>query len=80
MIKFFLVFMAVAFVDFLWGKYIIHVASGNASAAAIYGALTYLIGSLITLAYISDHRMIIPTTLGALVGTYLSVKFFNKKD
>ena len=80
MIKFILVFITVCFSDFIWSKYIIHVSKGNAISASLYGASTYLIGSLITLTYIHDYKMIIPATLGALLGTYLSVRFFNKKD
>jgi hypothetical protein len=76
--KFIFVFLLVTFVDFIWAKYIAHIAKSHAIKASLYSGLLTLISSLVTIAYVGDHRMIIPAALGALVGTYLAVKLDKK--
>lgn len=73
------IFVLVALVNFLWAKYINHIAKENPIKAASYGTAISLVGNLVTIVYISDHRMVIPAALATFVGTYFSVKFGNKK-
>jgi len=75
MLKYFFVFGLVAVVDFIWASYIGHVAKGNAVLSSLFGAAICLLGSVVTIYYVNDHSMIDPGVFGALVGTYLSVKF-----
>jgi hypothetical protein len=74
MLKFFLMFALVSVVDFMWANYIAHIAKGNAVLSSLFGAAIYLLGSVVTINYVNDHWMLVPAVLGALVGTYLSVK------
>ena len=78
MLKFIFVFLLVTVVDFIWARYIANIAKNNAVKASCYAAVLTLIGSVVTITYVEDHRMIIPSALGALVGTYLAIKL-NKK-
>ena len=74
MIKFFFVFLLVGLVNFLWARYITHIADARAAKAALYGTTISLLGNLVTIIYISDHRVIIPAAFGTFIGTYLSVR------
>jgi hypothetical protein len=65
-------------VDFVWAKYIAHTSKSNAMKASFYSALLTIIGAVVTMTYVDDHRMIIPAALGALVGTYLAIKLDKK--
>ena len=76
--KFLLVFLLVTIVDFIWARYIAHTAKNNAIKASCYAAILTLMGSVVTIAYVDNHYMIIPAALGALVGTYLSIKLSKK--
>lgn len=73
-VKFVVVFLLVAFLDFLWAQYIRATASAHALKSASYGTAIYLLGCFVTITYIQDHMMIAPAALGSFVGTYLSAK------
>ncbi len=77
-LKFVGIFLLVAFSDFLWARYIKHTAESNALKSAVYASAIYLLGSVIVIAYIGDHSMVLPAVLGAFVGTYLSAKLEKK--
>jgi uncharacterized membrane protein YfcA len=80
MLRFLFVFALVTVVDFMWALYIKHTAISNPLTASVYSSIITLIGGVVTLAYISDPKMLIPAVLGAFVGTYLSIKFGHKKE
>jgi hypothetical protein len=67
------VFFAVAFADWLWTRYIVTAAAGQALPAASYSAAIVVVGAFVTLSYVKDRRYLIPATIGAFVGTWLSV-------
>lgn len=79
-LKAILIFFVVALADFLWAAYIRHIAEGNPLKSAIYAAFISAVGSIATIVYVSDHRMIVPMILGAFVGTYFSVYLRSKKE
>ena len=64
--------------DFICAKYIAHTSKNNAIKASCYAALLTVIGGMVTIAYVEDHRMMIPAALGALVGTYIAIKLDKK--
>lgn len=76
--KFFVVFLLVAFVDFLWAQYVIHTANIKPLKSSLYATGIYVLSSLITIAYVDDHNMVLPAGLGAFFGTYLSVRLKKK--
>jgi hypothetical protein len=69
-----LVFCLACAVDFLWASYIRHTAAGSAMKSAVYAMAIVVAGSLTTLFYVRDPRLIIPAALGAFLGTYLCVR------
>lgn len=79
-IKYVGVFALVAFLDFMWAQYIKHTAAADALKSASYSMSIYLLGCVVTIAYVEDHKMMVPCALGAFVGTYLSAKLSKKED
>jgi membrane protein DedA with SNARE-associated domain len=73
------VFAVAGMVDAVWTQYIQTAAQGKPLAAAVWSALTILCGSFVTVEYIANKWMIIPAVLGGFIGTYLMMKFNNKK-
>lgn len=73
------VFFISAAVDAVWAKYIATAASGRAFAAAIWSSLIVGCGSFVTIEYVQNKWMIVPAVIGGFVGTYLMMKFSNKK-
>jgi hypothetical protein len=78
-IKYVGVFLLVAFLDFMWAQYIKHTAVADALKSASYSMAIYLLGCLVTIAYVEDHKMMVPCALGAFAGTYLSAVFSKRK-
>lgn len=71
---FIMVFAAMTLLDFLWGHYTAHVASGKAIPAALFASGIIVATGFVTAAYISNNAMIVPAALGAFFGTWFSVK------
>ena len=69
-----LVFLAVALADVLWTRYILCASERRAVAAAVYSAGIVLVGGMTTLAYVDDPRYLVPAALGAIVGTWVTVR------
>lgn len=71
--KYLLVFLAVAFVDIVWTKYIAEVSAKRALRAASWSALIIAMGAFTTLQYVHDNTMLVPAIAGAFVGTFWAV-------
>ena len=71
--KYLLVFLVVTLLDYGWGAYIKAVSQKRPYQAAVWSAGIYLIGMANTLLAVEDHWMLIPGTLGTLLGTFLAV-------
>jgi hypothetical protein len=74
MITAILVFFSVALADYFWTRYIQCVDEQQASKSGLYAALIILVGAFATRSYVNDIWLIIPASLGAYVGTYLTVR------
>lgn len=70
----FAAFLGMFVLDFFWAAYIGATAKGHAVAASLFSAVIVFLGASVTLAYITDHRAILPACLGAFAGTYVAVK------
>jgi len=79
-LKLLMVFILTVIADWLWAMYIIHTSDKKALKASIMAVLVWGIGSIITISYIDDKRLLIAGLFGAFVGTYLSIWYSNHKD
>jgi hypothetical protein len=73
-IKWPVVFVLAAVLDYLWAKYIQFTSDGKRLAAASFSALIAMWGGLLSIGYIQDNWLLAPMVVGYFVGTYLSVK------
>lgn len=66
---------AVALADGLWALWMGAVAAGHPVAAGLYSVGLICCGAFVTVAYVQDRWQLIPASVGAFVGTYLSVRY-----
>lgn len=74
-----LVFMGAALGDVLWTFYIRRTGEGKAFSAALFSMFIVLLGAFITLKYVENAWYLIPAGIGALTGTYFTIKFDIRK-
>lgn len=67
------VYFAACATDFLWSRYILAVSTGRRGAAALWSGAVIACGGLVTLAYVSDWRLLPVCCLGGATGTWLSM-------
>jgi hypothetical protein len=67
-------FLAMIAVDVMWARYIMAAADRRAWSAAIYSGGIVLGGAVVTLAYVDSAWNLIPASLGAIAGTYWTVR------
>lgn len=79
-VRFLMVFGASFLSDICWAFYFIKIASQKAIAAGLWGASVIILGSMITISFVDDHTLLIPSVLGAFVGTFLTVKYSKKEE
>lgn len=74
-----LVFVFMVITDILNAYYVRRVSSGSALQAGLLSMSITLVAAVVTINYVENKIYLIPTALGALVGTYLSVKIDSRK-
>ncbi len=67
------VFLATAFSDFIWAKYVLSIAEQRGLVAAGWSIMVIVLGAYVVVSYVDDKRLILPAALGAALGTYLGV-------
>jgi hypothetical protein len=67
-------FLAMIAVDIMWARYIMAAADRRAGSAALYSGGIVLGGAAVTLAYVDSPWNLIPACLGAVAGTYWTVR------
>ena len=67
-------FFAVAFVDYIYVKYLDAVGAKRPWTAGAIAAGLYLAGGAVTVAYIQEPGVVVAGALGALAGTGLAVR------
>ena len=72
--KFLLVFIATGVGDMFWTFYIRRTGEGKALQASLFSAAIMIAGGIVIITYVEDKWYLIPAALGALVGTYFTVK------
>lgn len=75
MISWLVVFLLTAVVDWLWTFCVQATENKQANRASIGSVALLLCSSLATIAFVEDHWLLIPASLGALVGTQIAVRW-----
>ena len=73
-------FIGMVVVDFIWGQYIARITRKEAIPASFLAFWLVLTNALVVVGYTENHWLIIPTALGAVAGTYLSVYLDRSRD
>ena len=79
-VQFLLVTISVAVADVCWTMWFLKTANRNAVKAGIWSALVILFGAFSTISWIDDRRFLIASMIGAFLGTWITIKYFDKKD
>lgn len=74
MIKWLFVFVVMAVLDFIWARYTNAVGEKAAHRAARLATYLVVCNGIVTIEWVTDHWLLIPTALGAYVGTFAAVK------
>ena len=70
----FLVFFAMAIWEAGWVLCVEAVANNKAVAASLYSGIIWALAGWITVSYVVNIWLLVPTILGSIVGTYLTMK------
>ena len=68
-------FFVAALVDAVWAKYIETAAAGKAGQAAFWSGMILTCGTYLTINFIANYWLAIPDIVGAMLGTYLTIKY-----
>ena len=68
-----LMFIAMFALDFVWAWYTRAVALKSRYQAAAASGAIYLIGGIATVEYVQNPWLLIPATLGGMLGTYAAM-------
>lgn len=68
--------LSVALADAVWVVYIRTIAENQHLTAAFVSVILILLGAFVTIAYVSDRRMLVPAAIGAFLGTLISSILF----
>lgn len=74
MTRWLLVFLAAVVVDFIWARYTAAVTSSRAIAAAWLSIGIIVSNAVVTVGYVTDYWLIVPTAAGAWCGTYFAIR------
>lgn len=74
MMKWFLVFLAVAVMDFVWALYAKATVAGQAVWASSLSVVIILLSGFSTIEYTREWILLIPAGVGAFVGTLIAMK------
>lgn len=74
------VFAALTLLDFVWARYTLAITDKRAVPAGIYAVGILALGGFSVISYTTDHWLLIPACSGAFVGTFMAVKFGDKKE
>lgn len=72
-VRFISVFSLMTIVDFCWAYYTKSVAKHHKWRASLASSAICAMGSLVTLAYVEDHRFLVASILGCFAGTMLAM-------
>jgi hypothetical protein len=69
-----LIFTVSAIVDICWTKYLIATADRQLWRATAWSGAIVASGGVVVVGYTADHWLLIPAVLGAMVGTWLTIR------
>lgn len=68
------IFFALVIIDVLYAIYTKQIQKDNPLYSSLLASSIYIINALVVLGFVHDPWLLIPSALGAFVGTYIGVK------
>lgn len=68
------------FADIAWTFYFIKVSDRKSITAGLWSSMIILFGAFTAINYVHDSRFIIAASIGAFIGTYITVEYEKRKN
>ena len=75
-----LVMFAMILADICLTMYFIETEKRRSVPAGMWGAAILLFGSLVTMNYVEDHRLLIAAVIGSFFGVYITIEWKKRKE
>jgi len=79
-LKFLLVMLATIIADICWTMYFIETEKRRPIHAGLWGSSIFLFGSLVTMNYVEDHRLLIAAIIGSFIGVAGTIEYKKRKE
>jgi len=79
-IKFIVVTVAMLLADVCWTMYFIETEKRRSIAAGLWSAAILLFGSVVTINYVDDHRLLTAAIIGSFLGVVATIEYKKRKD
>jgi hypothetical protein len=79
-IKFILVTVAMFLTDVCWTMYFVEVEKRKSLTAGIWGSAILLFGSIVTINYVDDHRLLVAAIIGSFLGIVATIEYKKRKE
>ena len=79
-IKFILVTVAMFLTDVCWTMYFVETEKRRSIPAGIQGSAILLFGSVVTINYVDDHRLLAAAIIGSFLGVVTTIEYKKRKE
>jgi xanthine/uracil permease len=77
-LNYLIIFVSLVLIDIVYIFYLKYVAQNKINKASAWASVVTLLNGIIIINYSSDIYSVLSAMIGAYVGTFISMKFFNK--
>jgi xanthine/uracil permease len=75
-----IIFLGLVCIDVVYVFYLKYITSNDVNKACSWASIITFLNGIIIINYNYDFYSVASAMIGAYVGTYISMKFFSKKD
>jgi hypothetical protein len=79
-LKFIIVTVAMFLADVCWTMYFIETEKRRSITAGLWSSAILLFGSVVTINYVDDHRLLAAAIIGSFLGVVATIEYKKRKD
>jgi FtsH-binding integral membrane protein len=79
-LKFIIVTVAMFLADVCWTMYFIETEKRKSITAGLWSSAILLFGSVVTINYVDDHRLLAAAIIGSFLGVVATIEYKKRKD
>ena len=79
-LKFIIVAVAMFLADVCWTMYFIETEKRRSITAGLWSSAILLFGSVVTINYVDDHRLLAAAIIGSFLGVVATIEYKKHKD